>query len=301
MTPIKPNRGFRRLKTRAIRLIRMVWFTTRFTVTNRVRKQSDLGDIDVVVSLTSYGQRTNSVFLTIESILAGRQGPKRIILWLDETEVLEDLPASLRRLQHRGLEILPCFNYGPHKKYFPYVLSTDDSSNIPLVTADDDIFYPQNWLASLHSEYVTTADSIVSHRARQIGIIHDSAPTIDKYSQWKLADSTSPSFSTFSTGTGGVIYPPAVLRQLRRRGEEFITDYWHADDIWLHSTAVAAGVRTRQVSNTPKNFLMLLGSQTNALFKRNHEGDGNDVMIQTAYTVDLIDAIANDIKEINKV
>ena len=57
-------------------------------------------------------------------------------------------PASLRRLERRGLEILAAGNYGPHTKYYPYVASTSRHT-VPLVTADDDIIYPPEWLALL--------------------------------------------------------------------------------------------------------------------------------------------------------
>ncbi|WP_146233409.1 glycosyltransferase family 2 protein [Arthrobacter psychrolactophilus] len=294
-------RQVRRVPNRSKRLVQMLWLTSKYQIVNRFHKKSLRGDLELVVSLTSYGQRTNSVFLTIESIFAGRKQPKRIILWIDEIEVFENLPSSLRRLQNRGLEIIHCLNYGPHKKYFPYILSTDDDSAAPLVTADDDIFYPTNWLDSLYKEYLSSKNCIVSHRARQISLTGSELPIIEKYSNWKLSGSIEPSFATFSTGTGGVIYPPTVQRALRNRGEDFTDNYWHADDIWLHSTAVMAGVRTRQVTSSPKNFLMLLGSQANALFKRNHEGDGNDLMIQSAYSRDLVESIAGDVEAINKV
>ncbi|MHA7269803.1 hypothetical protein ACX80Q_08430 [Arthrobacter sp. HLT1-20] len=263
---------------------------------NWISKKSCHGSAEVVVSLTSYGARVNSVFLTIESIAAGRVRPSRIILWLDEKEAMENLPGSLRRLQSRGLEILPCINFGPHKKYYPYVASSSDTSTTPLATADDDMFYPTDWLESLYSVYLSSDECIVSHRARQMVVSSTAVPRVlDSYSRWKLADTSDPSFGIFSTGTGGVIYPPSVLRELRRRGDQFSPTFWSADDIWLHATALSVGVRTRQVSTSPKHYLMLLRSQRDALFKKNHVGDGNDAMIRLAYSPELTEIISIDI------
>lgn len=87
------------------------------------RKSTDpvIGDGDANVSLTSYGKRISSVWQTIETIGLGTVKPHRLILWLDDDAVVTDPPAPLRRLLARGLEIRHCRDYGPHKKYFPYV------------------------------------------------------------------------------------------------------------------------------------------------------------------------------------
>ena len=66
------------------------------------------------VSLTSYGKRISTVWQTIETIGAGTVKPHRLILWLDDRDAYLDPPATLRRLQARGLEIRHCRDYGPH-------------------------------------------------------------------------------------------------------------------------------------------------------------------------------------------
>src|SRR5579859_5883370 len=86
-----------------------------------------------VVSLTTYGKRTSRVYLAIESIGRGRILPSRIILWLDEKPVFDDLPDSIKRLTKRGLEVRFCENFGPHKKYFPFI-SGEATFSLPLVT-----------------------------------------------------------------------------------------------------------------------------------------------------------------------
>ena len=106
------------------------------------------GSAAVVVSLTSYGDRIGTVSIGIESIARGTVRPQRLVLWLDTPDDVACVPASLRRLERRGLEIRRSRNYGPHTKYYPYVMSTPRHT-VPLVTADDDIVYPPNWLALL--------------------------------------------------------------------------------------------------------------------------------------------------------
>ena len=101
-----------------------------------------------VVSLTSYGKRIRTVCLAIESIARGSMLPSRLILWIDDIAVFDNLPSGIRRLRQRGLEVRFCRNYGPHKKYYPYLASVE-TIEAPLVTADDDLLYPRYWLKEL--------------------------------------------------------------------------------------------------------------------------------------------------------
>src|ERR1700761_4729145 len=71
-----------------------------------------------VVSLTTYGARSRKVYLVIESIARGTMLPSRIILWIDNENLFNNLPLSIKRLVQRGLEVKLCPNYGPHTKYY---------------------------------------------------------------------------------------------------------------------------------------------------------------------------------------
>src|ERR1700691_1503154 len=101
-----------------------------------------------VVSMTSYGRRIRTAYLAIESIAWGDVRPSRLILWLDDHTAFNNPPATIRCLMKRGLEVKLCEDYGPHKKYYPYLQSLETFES-PLVTADDDILYPTYWLKHL--------------------------------------------------------------------------------------------------------------------------------------------------------
>lgn len=101
-------------------LIKINWLI-KCRLKNFFSSASIVSSTPVVVSLTSYGERTGKVFYTIESIADGELLPSRIILWLDNEQLFNHLPPELKRLQSRGLEIFLTKNYGPHTKYFPYV------------------------------------------------------------------------------------------------------------------------------------------------------------------------------------
>ncbi|BBX82533.1 hypothetical protein MAUB_04060 [Mycolicibacterium aubagnense] len=215
-----------------------VLLSPRLRLLNRNSTDLVIGDGDANVSLTSYGKRISSVWQTIETIGLGTVKPHRLILWLDDDTVVNDPPAPLRRLLARGLEIRHCRDYGPHKKYFPYVNEVlHDESERVLVTADDDVYYPATWLAELLEAH--RPGEVTAFRAR----IRSAAP----YSAWPLCTTTEASETVFATGVSGVAYPPELLCTLRDRGDKFAAVCPLADDYWLHYAAVATGTPIRQV------------------------------------------------------
>jgi hypothetical protein len=232
-----------------------------------------------VVSLTTYGVRTKTVHLAIESIGRGQMRPSRLILWIDDASLLEDLPLGIRRLQKRGLEVLHCKNYGPHKKYFPYLESLHKFQE-PLVTADDDVFYPRYWLKKLVDAYHRFPEAVNCHLARVIAVTHDG---IARYESWQFADSTDQSVSHFAIGVGGVLYPPRLQERLKREGTAFLNCCPKADDVWLHVQALRTGFKIRQIAPKAFYFINIPGTQNNALYYKNLAGGENNRQIETTY------------------
>lgn len=244
-----------------------------------------------VVSLTSYGTRAHSVYLTIESIGRGSLRPARLILWLDEDGLLRHLPRALRRLQRRGLEVLPCEDLGPHKKYYPYISSYIDDEAV-LVTADDDIIYPGDWLAGLAKASSREPSTVLCYRARTISLAGGESLALAPYSRWGLRRSTTAGPQVFPTGTSGVLYPPAVQRAILAAGRGADTELRMVDDVWLHSTVIRAGFSARQITSEAVHFPMLFLSQRDALFRNNVFANGNDAVVARAYPADLTRLIA---------
>ncbi|WP_306893047.1 hypothetical protein [Agromyces albus] len=119
------------------------------------------------MSLTTHGDRVRRVHLTIETIGRGTVKPSEIFLWLDEPEVVARPPRTIKRLQRRGLSLRLSKNFGPHTKYYPYLLA-HDSFDRPLVTADDDMLYPFTWLAGLADASKVHPDEVLCYRARRV-------------------------------------------------------------------------------------------------------------------------------------
>lgn len=250
---------------------------------NLASRRSVLGSADVIVSMTTHGRRIRSAFLALESIAAGNDRPRRMILWLSEPEASAQLPSSLRRLQRRGLEIIACPDYGPHKKYFPYVqLGQDDR---PLVTADDDVFYPRDWLRGLVRVSHRYPEAVVCHRAHFVSMKEDRTG-IAPYATWAPCATSDGSALVFPTGVSGVLYPASVLKRLRQLGDRFLRDAPRADDVWLHACAIGSGHRVRQVSHTGRDFMATAGSGKSGLYGENVREGGNDRQISNTYSAD---------------
>lgn len=275
------RRAAKRLRKR-LRRAKSVGQAAGLWLRNTTSRQSVLGTLPVSVSLTSYGDRLRTVALAIESIAAGQSLPSRLILWLDDDAELPDgkLPKSLQRLQRRGLEIRVAPNVGPHGKYFGYVNSLSHH-HVPLLTADDDIMYPRRWLTTLYDAHLRHPQEIHCYWAKRITA---SNGQIDHYQQWPVVTDTAPFQGNFALGVSGVIYPPAMLNELARRGNAFEDFCPKADDIWLHWTALQAGIKIRQTEEKAHHFPLIPGTQGNSLLQSNVDDGGNNSSIQGLYS-----------------
>jgi hypothetical protein len=232
-----------------------------------------------VVSLTSYGKRIDTAHFTIESIGRGRLLPSRLILWLDDEVAFEHLPAALRRLVDRGLEVKLCKNYGPHKKYYPYVES-ESAFETPLITADDDVLYPSFWLSGLMEAFRQRPDLMHCYLAKVIALDDDG---VAKYADWELSNSSEPSFRTVAHGLSGVLYPSSLLLTLKAAGDAFQRYCPKTDDLWLHVHALRQGHKVKQVCPQPCRFPVIPGTQRGGLWVENNN-EGNDRAVRLTYT-----------------
>jgi hypothetical protein len=249
-------------------------------------RRSALVEGGPVVSLTSYGKRARTVGFTMESIAQGTLLPSRLVLWLDEPRLLGNLSGMLQRLQRRGVEVLPTDDYGPHKKYYPFVAS-QSSFSVPLVTADDDVLYPRTWLAELMAAHRRRPDEVHCYRAR---VMSFAGEQLAPYTTWPDCSTAEPSHRHFSVGLAGVLFPPSVLTALKRSGDAFRASCRRTDDIWLNVHAQRAGAKVSQLHAQPEHFMLLPGTQGGALLHENLQG-GNDAALRLLYGADDLERL----------
>ena len=240
-----------------------------------------------VVSLTTFGHRAQTVYLAIESIGRGGVRPSRLILWIDDKDLLDNLPIPLRRLQKRGLEVILCKNYGTHKKYYPYVES-QESFDLPLVPADDDILYPRYWLRKLVDANLEYPEMVNCYHA---GTIDDDKNSGRLCMSGKSCYSTEPSIRYHALGGYGVIYPPSYLMALKRAGTAFESCCLMQNDAWLYVVTLRSGHKVRQILPSPPYFTFqsIPGSQRTAL-----KGHGHDTALSAILNESDIELLQND-------
>lgn len=276
---------------RSLNLSQEDYFVLYLRIRNIFSRKSLL-DIDgPIVSLTSYGKRIETVYLTIESIGRGNLRPSRMILWLDNEGFVTNPTPSLKRLVRRGLEIKRAMNYRSHTKYYPYV-SSHQTFTHPLVTADDDVLYPKNWLQNLASAFNDNSSAINCFRARQINI---NEGELGPFTTWAFCDSTTASFGNFLEGVSGVIYPPEYLAKLKSAGDGFIETCPKHDDVWLNVVAIRNGFKVRQIQRKSVLFPEIPGTQDNGLWVANL-GEAGDLQIRRTYRQCDIDIIESEFK-----
>ena len=192
-----------------------------------------------IVSLTSYGERLSATApYAIATIFQQTVSPDKILLWVayeDEEIVLamlKDVNSILNRLVEKGLEIRYCEDIKSYKKLIPAI------ENFPedyIITADDDVFYPENWLEQLLAEHRKNPKKIICHRAH--GIKVDENHNLLSYNEWNSCTSKSGQ-NLFPTGVGGILYPPKCFHKDIANIKLFMKLTPKNDDIWFWAMAV---------------------------------------------------------------
>ena len=207
-------------------------------------------DVPIIVSLTSYEARFKDLEISLYSLLNQSLKPDRIILWLsDEIESLNDLPYEITKYIKNGLEIRFVKDIGSYTKA---IYAFKEYSEAIIVTADDDIYYPQKWLERLYHSYIAHPKDIQVHRAHRVRL---KDRKILPYEKWeKHVQEESARFDNFLTGVGGVLYPPNCFLSEVFRNDIFLKYAPTADDIWFWFMALISNRRIRVVQNHIKTL-----------------------------------------------
>ena len=237
-------------------------------------------DVPIIVSLTSYEARFKDLEISLYSLLNQSLKPDRIILWLsDEIESLNDLPYEITKYIKNGLEIRFVKDIGSYTKA---IYAFREYPEAIIVTADDDIYYPQKWLERLYHSYIAHPKDIQVHRAHRVKL---KDKKILPYEKWeKHVQEENARFDNFLTGVGGVLYPPNCFLSEVFRNDIFLKYAPTADDIWFWFMALISNRRIRVVQNHIKtlsctNLLRQILPNRKTLYSINSTGR-NDEQIE---------------------
>lgn len=195
----------------------------------------------IIVSLTSFPARFEKLHLVIRSLLVQTMPPDAIVLYLDDDDIVDALPDSLKKLEKYGLQIE--WRHGrikPHKKYYYAIKEHPDDI---VVTVDDDVMYPAELIESLYKAHQRFPGCVVATRAHRI--LFSNHKTIRSYNNWHWADEhrNKPSLALMATGVGGVLYPPYCMSEELLNQELFLKLSPNADDLWLKVMQIKKGTK----------------------------------------------------------
>ncbi len=202
----------------------------------------------VVVSLTSYGYRIKQTApIAVASLLRQSVAPDKIILWLAHGE---KVPSLLRGLGRYGLEIRYCEDLKSYKKLIP---ALEEYPSSVIITADDDVEYPEDWLSKLLAVHKKNPGAILTHRARYITVTERGTPS--PYEEWPLINKNPKNnHLILPNGIGGVLYPPNSLSKEVFNKDLFMELAPSGDDLWFWAMGELKNTKRVLIDNGYQNI-----------------------------------------------
>jgi len=115
-------------------------------------------NIPIVISLTSIPSRLETLDIVIKSLLNQSIKATSIILWLN-ISLKNKIPKKLLKLQGKIFVIKYCDGNNSFRKLLPTLIENPKST---IVTCDDDVIYPPNWLENLYSTHLKLPNIVMN-------------------------------------------------------------------------------------------------------------------------------------------
>jgi hypothetical protein len=238
------------------------------TSPDQLGKTASPADVEVVISLTSIPSRLSSLHLTIKSLLNQNISFEKIILWLHQ-DLNGRLSPKLQKLQGKRFEIHYCETTEPHRKLVETLKLYPDRV---IVTCDDDMMYPNDWLFRLLESWRQTPNDIVAHRCRKIRMENGE---MLPYKTWHSEPNGGSSALTLALGWGGVLFPPGSLDSRVLDRDTYIRLSPRADDLWYKVMAMLKGTAMRKSRDPYPAPIPIIASQSFSLGTENIGEDLN--------------------------
>lgn len=244
----------------------------------------------LVVSLTSYSARFGNLHLTLRSLLLQKTHPDVLVLWIAEEEK-DKLPAEVLDLQKLGLTIRFCEDIRSYKKIIPTLRTYPQSF---IVTADDDLFYENDWLEALVNAWDGDYKTVVAHRAHKITLNDKGHPAPYKNWKWQVQPGEPVDGLIFPTSGAGVLYPPGVFHRDVTRSDIFLDLCPTADDVWLYWMSQLNGASAMRSAYLFR-LIAWPDSQQNSLWIKNiHRGRNDEALTRVIKAYGPVWKLRND-------
>lgn len=233
----------------------------------------------IIVSLTSYPPRIDSVYKVVESLYQQTIPADKILLYLslDEFPKVEaELPETLTRLVgHGGFELRWVQrNLKSHKKYY-YALQ--EYQDAVVITVDDDKIYANTMVADLIKSYQRFPYAVSARAAR---IMLRRAETLELYCKWQQGKHLEeyadiPRMDLCALGVGGICYSASLVNEDWFDLESIGKTAANCDDLWLKYHEIINGIPV-VYTKPSQNDITIEGSQIYRLTDQNLYGGEND-------------------------
>lgn len=223
---------------------------------------------EIIVSLTSFPARINSVEKTVRTLLSQTLKPDRVVLWLAEEQFPnreKDLPEALVSLKTFGLDIEFCEDLRSYKKLIPAMKKYPKAV---IITADDDIYYAPDTVESLYTAYLEDKTSVHAHRIQPLALVDG-----NKLKNGKKVPKTS--YFNRQIGYGAVLYPPDVLYKDAADVSIFKKLLPTHDDVWFWAMTVLNHRKINLVKGDKESIIYVENTQQYGLCKINKSFSNN--------------------------
>ena len=201
---------------------------------------------DVIVSLTTYGLRIDTVYLAIESIFQQTQKANQVVLHISNEHFNTDnIPLSLKKQEKRGLKIRYVKDIGPYTKLIPAMKEYPEDI---IITIDDDYIYPSDTIEKLVRVHMIHPEAICCQHSRKI--TKKDEKTLNHYESFPIIYTTEVTISHhyLAEGFGGVLYPPHSLHDDLFKEDLFMRLSPYADDLWFKAMELLKGTPVLQIA-----------------------------------------------------
>lgn len=237
---------------------------------------------EIIITLTSYGNKLPQVYLTIESLLNQTIKPNRIILWLDMNRYSDrnNIPVSLQEQESRGLEIRLCEDVRSYTKLVHAIETFPESI---LISVDDDMLYPIDFVERLYKAYQRNPKNVYFYRGHYMLFNPDGTPK--SYNDWVSHGARGCDIFNIPTGVSGILYPPKCYHEDILNKDLFLKLCPHADDVWFKVMTYLKGTVCEKVEtfNYDKLFIPLDVDVRSSLQQLNVVNGENDEQIRRVF------------------
>ncbi len=203
----------------------------------------------IVVSLSSDEDNFDNLEYTLYSLFNQKVSPDKVVLWLSNEYELSELPYSITKYVKGGLDIRFVEYKGSYTKI---IYSLKEFKDSIIVTADDNIYYPKNWLLKLYHSYISHPEDIHAHNV--LRVLYENKE-LGSYKKWKkFVNTDKADFLNFPIPSGGVLYPPNCFVNDIGREDIYrnkVNTIW---EVWSWVMSVVSGRKVRLVKNHINRF-----------------------------------------------